>query len=111
MKIVTLNLRGAGSSAKQKRVKRLIVKKGFDICFFQERKRSDIDIGTISRLCGGDDFDWVAQSSIGLSGGILIVWRKGSLSFLFSFSNPGYIGCAVQVDSRLVYLVNVQVVQ
>lgn len=84
----------------------LLSKEGFGLCFFQETKRSGIDIAVVSRLWG-DDFGWLAQSSNDLSGGILKVWHKSKFNFLFSFSNLGYVGCAMQVENRLVYFVNV----
>lgn len=85
MKIVSLNLRGIDSIAKQKRVKKLVQKEKFDVCLFQETKRSEVDALTVARMWGGDDFEWVAQSSNGLSGGILSVWRKGLFTHLFFF--------------------------
>lgn len=107
MKIVTLNLRGVGSVAKKKCVKRLIQKEGFDVCFFQETKRREIDVVDVSRMWGGYNFDWIAKSSSGLSGGLLTVWRKGVFEFLFSFSNSDFIGMAVKMDNRIIYLINV----
>lgn len=107
MKIVTLNLRELGTIAKQKRVKRLIQRGGFDVCFFQETKRSVIEEGVVSRIWGGDDFLWLAQSSNGLSGGLLTIWRKGIFDLLFSFSNSDFLGLAVQMESKMIYLINV----
>lgn len=58
MKVGTLNLRWIGSIAKQKRIRNLIVKEGFDICFFlQETKRGVVSREVVARIWGSDDFD------------------------------------------------------
>lgn len=71
MKIVSSNMRGIGSFAKQRQFKSLVLRERFDVCFIQETKREEIDVSVVSRLWGRDDVDWVAQPSFALSGGIL----------------------------------------
>lgn len=107
MKLVSFNMRGVGSIAKQRRFRSLVIREKFDMCFIQETKRKEIDTSIVSRMWGGDDVEWIAQPSDGLSGGILTCWRKGILSVLFSFSQTGYVGVAAQIEGRLFYFVNV----
>lgn len=95
MKLVTLNVRGIGSYAKLRRFRHLIQEGGFDVCFIQETKRAEMTDQLVSCLWGRDDFEWLAQSSNGLSDGILSIWRKGMFNFLFSFYQPGFVGFAV----------------
>lgn len=107
MNLVTLNMRGIGNSAKNRRFRSLIRERGIDFCFIQETKRSNVDNKMVARLWSGDDFEWVAQSSVGLSDDILSIWRKGMFNFLFSFSQPGYVGVAIKQGTRNIYFVNV----
>lgn len=73
------------------------------MCFLQETKRGDIMTLLVSRLWGGDDFKWLAQPSCGLFGGILSIWLKGIFNFLFSFSQPGFVGVALEQEGGTVY--------
>lgn len=107
MKIVTFNVRGIGRSAKQRRFRSLVLKEKYDLCFIQETKRMDMDVSIVSRLWGGDDVEWFASPSIGLSGGILTFWHKGLLIVLFSFSQTGFVGVAAHVEGKLCYFVNI----
>lgn len=41
------------------------------MCFIQETKKGDISSQMVTRIWSGDDFEWLAQPSCGLSSGIL----------------------------------------
>lgn len=107
MKIVSFNMTGIGSFAKQRRFKSLVQREHIDMCFIQENKRMEIDNTVVTRLWGGEEVEWIAQPSNGLSSGILSFWRKGMLNVLFTFSQSGYVGIAAQVDDRVIYFVKV----
>ena len=74
MKIITLNVRGLGGSAKQKSLHRLFVFVVPDIILFQETMNSMYPtLLVFSKLCPGWEF--CAISSKGLSGGLLSGWN------------------------------------
>jgi hypothetical protein len=73
MKIVSLNLRGWGNSAKRRRLSQLIASGMFDLCLLQETKRANFDDFMIQNLWGHKDVEWLAKESDGLSGGLLII--------------------------------------
>lgn len=50
MNLVTLNMRGIGNSAKIRRFSSLIRERGFDFCFIQETKRSEVNDKLVARL-------------------------------------------------------------
>jgi hypothetical protein len=52
MKLMSLNLRGWGDTAKRRRVSSLIKSKAFDMCMFQETKKSSFDNSMIHNLWG-----------------------------------------------------------
>jgi exonuclease III len=107
MKLMSLNLRGWGDTAKRRRVSSLIKSEAFDMCMFQETKKSSFDNSMIHNLWGHQDVEWVMKEASGMSGGLLTVWNKDLFSFNFSFAGTGYLGVCVEWKSLLVYIVNV----
>ena len=74
MCILTLNVRGLGSLAKQKNLRHLFVSLSPDVVLFQETMTSSYPaLYAFSKLCPGWDF--CALNSNGLSGGILSGWN------------------------------------
>lgn len=43
----------------------------------QETKIEGVDRQLCSMIWEGDDFDWVAKSAEGRSGGLIILWKRG----------------------------------
>jgi exonuclease III len=107
MKILSLNMRGWGGSAKRRRLCSLIQKEKFDVCFLQETKKASIESYMIRSLWGHDDFSWVAKDLVGLSGGLLIIWNSDFCNLFASFSGDGYLGVRVEKEGVEVYFVNV----
>jgi hypothetical protein len=73
MKVLSLNLRGWGDSAKRRRLSSLIKTGAFDLCLLQETKRASFSDSVIHSLWGHKDVEWVAKESNGLSGGLLSI--------------------------------------
>ncbi|KAK2445049.1 hypothetical protein QL285_016023 [Trifolium repens] len=107
MKIMSLNIRGWGSSAKRRRLSSLIKKGAFDLCLFQETKKAAFSDYMIHSLWGHKDILWVAKESDGLSGGLLSVWNKDLFTFNYSFIGNGFLGVCVEWKDGLLYIVNI----
>ena len=74
MRILSLNVRGLGSMAKQKGLRHLVSSLSPDIILLQETMNSTYRaLLAFSKLCPGWEF--CAISSSGLSGGILSSWN------------------------------------
>ena len=74
MRILSLNVHGLGSLAKQKSLRHLLFVLSPDVVLFQETMTSPYPaLYAFSKLCPGWEF--CALSSIGLSGGILSGWN------------------------------------
>ena len=74
MKILTLNVRGLGGSAKQKILKHLFVSVVSDIILFQETMNSSYPaLLAFSKLC--PSWEFCVVSSKGLLGGLLSGWN------------------------------------
>ena len=74
MHILSLNVRGLGSLAKQKILHHLLYALSPNVVFFQETMTSPYPaLFAFSKLCPGWEF--CALSSNGLSGGILSRWN------------------------------------
>ncbi|PNX65767.1 hypothetical protein L195_g054707, partial [Trifolium pratense] len=107
MKIVSLNLRGWGSSAKRRCLSQLLASGTFDICLLQETKRDRFDDIMIQNLWGHKDAEWVAKESIGLSGGLLMMWNAGMFKIKFCFSGDSFLGLCVEWKEGNLYIINV----
>jgi exonuclease III len=55
MKVVSLNMRGWGGSAKRRRLSSFLQQGKFDVCFLQETKKSSIEDFLIYNLWGHKD--------------------------------------------------------
>ena len=74
MRILTLNVHGLGSLAKQKNLCHLFVSLSPDVVLFQETMTSSYPtLFAFSKLCPG--WEYCALNSNGLSGGILSGWN------------------------------------
>ncbi|XP_045791747.1 uncharacterized protein LOC123886474 [Trifolium pratense] len=107
MKIVSLNLRGWGSSAKRRRLSQLLVSGMFDLCLLQETKKATFDDYMIEHLWGHKNVEWVAKESVGLSGGLLIMWNAGLFKVKFSFTSDSFLGLCVEWKEGTLYIINV----
>ena len=76
-KLVSWNVRGLNSRARQDTVRTLITSCQAEIVCLQETKMSGIPRGCILSLLGSEFSYWVELPSIGASGGILVAWRQG----------------------------------
>jgi exonuclease III len=107
MKIVSLNMRGWGGSAKRRRLSTLIRKGAFDVCFIQETKKLSFEDHSIHILWGHKDVCWVSKEADGLSGGMLLIWNLASFKLLSKFSGDGFLGIQVEKDNTKLFLVNI----
>ena len=74
MRILSMNVRGLGGSAKQKILRNLFLTLSPDVVLFQETMTSTYQaLFAFSKLCLGWEF--CALDSFGLSGGILSSWN------------------------------------
>ncbi|XP_058775206.1 uncharacterized protein LOC131649462 [Vicia villosa] len=107
MIVVSMNMRGGGSSAKRKRVASLIQKGGPEICFLQETKLSSLSSRMVKELWGDENVEWSVSDSVGASGGILTMWKKDYFDLIYSFRDEGFLGLCVEKLGNLIYFVNV----
>lgn len=73
MKIISFNVRGAGSKVKCKEVREMINLHKADFCCIQESKLEKVDQIISRSLWGSDNFVWAAKASNGRSGGIISI--------------------------------------
>ncbi|XP_045831276.1 uncharacterized protein LOC123922622 [Trifolium pratense] len=107
MKIISLNLRGWGSSAKRRRLSKLLTTGTFDLCLLQETKRAYFDDFMIQNLWGHKDVEWVAKESDGISGGLLIIWNAGLFKVNYCFTGDSFLGLCVEWKEGTLYIINV----
>lgn len=75
MKLLSYNIRGAGSVIKKKEVSTLIRKFDIDICFLQETKLENVSEVDARSLWGENRCGWAAKESMGRSGGLITLWN------------------------------------
>ena len=76
MKVLSLNIRGIQDRPKHAKLWSLIRVEGVVMCFFQKTMCSMLFDGILKSLWGVTNFDWMARSFVGQSGGILCLWKK-----------------------------------
>ncbi|XP_058732979.1 uncharacterized protein LOC131604562 [Vicia villosa] len=92
MNLLSYNIRGGGTLSKRKRVSFLVQSFSIDICFIQETKLPCFNETFAKNFWGSSGVEWTASNSLGAAGGMVILWRKDSLSLNFSFIGKGYVG-------------------
>ncbi|PNX89244.1 hypothetical protein L195_g045361 [Trifolium pratense] len=107
MKIVSLNLRGWGGSAKRRWLSLFLQKGAFDVCLLQETKKATFEDYLIHSLWGHKDVRWVVKEPEGLSGGMLVIWNSDSFMLLRSFDGNGFLGIKVELDGVVMHIVNI----
>lgn len=90
MKILSYNIRGAGSRIKSKEVRDLICKFDIDFCCLQESKLESMCDSYAETLWGGR-CGWEARDSIGRSGGIITLWNLDKFSCSSSWHMDGAV--------------------
>lgn len=61
----------------------------------------------VRRIWHIEDIDFSVFDSIGLSGGMLIQWKKNELDFICSFRSLGYLGIIALWKNHFYYIINV----
>lgn len=107
MNIMSLNMRGLGDNSKRKRLAKIINSGNFDLVCLQETKREFIEDYVVENMWGNQLIDWIALPSSGLSGGLLMMWKRGLWVVKSNFSGHGFIGVCVEFKSKLFFFVNV----
>lgn len=75
-KILTWNVRGLNSSLRQDSVRELVDSAHVDVVCLQETKMQSISLRTVFSMLGADFPNYVHLPSVGVSGGILVAWRR-----------------------------------
>lgn len=91
MKIVSYNIRGAGSRVKRKEVHDLIEKLRVDFCCLQETKLEQMDDRYVRLLWGESNVGWAARESVGRSGGVLTIWNVDNFSMASCWHMSGAV--------------------
>ena len=76
LKIINWNVRGLNEKDKRLQIWHLIRIWQADVICLQETKMEFIMRGFIKSLWGCQHVDWVNLSSLGASGGILVMWDR-----------------------------------
>lgn len=101
MIIGTLNIREGGSLVKRKRVSSIISKGKADIFFIQESKLKKVNEDMAMSFWRSGEIDSSSSESIGLSGGLIILWKSNLVSVEYSFRGEGFWGIKDQIDNCL----------
>lgn len=74
MQIISWNIRGLGILIKKRFLSKLIKKRKPDMVWVQETKLEAIDSIAIRNIWGGNNIEFSSSSSVGVLGGLLILW-------------------------------------
>ncbi|XP_058775955.1 uncharacterized protein LOC131650251 [Vicia villosa] len=107
MIIVSFNIRGGGNALKRRRISTILKKGDADIVLIQETKLSNTEEFMVKGMWSGTEVGYSFSNSVGLSGGILSLWRTDRVEVLCSFKGEGYVGIKVCWKDNFYYVVNV----
>ena len=75
MKLLSLNVRGTGSSAKRRATKSVVCKVNPDIIVLQEIKKDMVDRCFVASIWRSRFKEWALLPAVGRSGEILVIWK------------------------------------
>ncbi|XP_058732688.1 uncharacterized protein LOC131604250 [Vicia villosa] len=107
MNIMSFNIRGCGSAIKRRRLRKMMDIGHEDMVFLQETKTQVVDFNFVRSLWGADDCEWSCKESVGASGGMIIIWKKGIINPIFSFNTEGSVGIGAEFQGQLCFFVNI----
>lgn len=91
MKLLSFNIRGAGSRIKRKQAQDIIRSQGIDFCCLQETKIEAMSDRIVRLIWGGDNVGWADRGSEGRSGGILTLWNSDKFSYSSYWDTSGAV--------------------
>ncbi|KAK8661415.1 hypothetical protein V6N13_091020 [Hibiscus sabdariffa] len=80
MRVLSLNVGGLGSSVKRNEIRSLLRQQRTKMVFLLETKMESVDDSLVKSLWWTDSFRYVFSPSVGLAGGILIIWEVSKFS-------------------------------
>ncbi|XP_058761236.1 uncharacterized protein LOC131634588 [Vicia villosa] len=107
MNLISYNIRGGGALSKRKRISVLLKVSKVDLCFIQETKLPCFNDNLASSLWGGNEVEWTSSNSEGASGGMVVLWKKGSLNVNYIFRGHDFIGINIRREGLIYNLVNI----
>lgn len=92
MKVGSINIRGLGAVIKTRKIRELVKVEGLEFLGIQETKVGVVDSFLCTQLWGSSECNWSFYPTRGRSGGLLSIWDSNTLTSIFSFFGPGFIG-------------------
>lgn len=92
MKIISLNCRGLGSSGKCGEINELLKDEKVSILGLQETKLETINMALVRSIWGNSDVEFSFGSSVGASGGTLLMWDPSIFSKESTFNGSHFTG-------------------
>ncbi|GKU92387.1 hypothetical protein SLEP1_g6121 [Rubroshorea leprosula] len=83
---------GAGSNGKRKAVRDLVIREKVEFLSIQESKLEVVDFQICRALWGAENFEWVAQPSKGMAGGLICIWNADLLEKNRTIEGENFIG-------------------
>lgn len=91
MKMLSYNIRGAGSTVKSKEVIELINLHKVDFCCLQESKLEKVNANICRSMWGMGNFGWMEKPSNGRFGGIITLWDSDKFACLSYWEMEGAV--------------------
>ncbi|XP_058767474.1 uncharacterized protein LOC131641186 [Vicia villosa] len=107
MIIVSFNIRGGGNALKRRRISSILKKGDADIVLIQETKLTNMEDFVAKSMWSNTDVGFSFTNTVGMSGGILTLWRTERVEVIHSFKGEGYIGIKVFWKGNIYYVVSV----
>lgn len=76
------------------------------MCFIKKTKLDCFNNRLAKSFWGGGDVEWSTSNSEGAAGGMVILWKIGSMTINYSLRGQGYVGINILRDGVYINLVN-----
>lgn len=103
----SLNIRGGCNSLKRRRINYLISKGNADVFLLQETKLSYLQECIIKSFWCSSEIGYSFSNLSGMLGGIITLWKKGTVGVDSSFKGDGYLGIKILWKDISYYIVNI----
>lgn len=100
------NIRGDDNSIERKRIISIIIKGQADMFLVKETKLAEVTDAIAKSFWGSEDIDFSFSALEGMSGGLLTLWKIGTITVLSSFRGNGFFGTKVSLKNGIFYIVN-----
>ncbi|KAK8682808.1 hypothetical protein V6N13_055181 [Hibiscus sabdariffa] len=91
MRVLSWNVSGLGSSIKRSTIRKVLRQQRIEMVFLVETKLEVVSEAVVKSIWWTDSYSFLVSASVGLSGGIIIIWELGKFDVIDSSIDPNFV--------------------